>query len=527
MAKVLPRVYAIKCNDKDLGFPLTTPLVDRRGFQNRLLILVGVFVIAWAVVRALVQSITIDEAFTYTYLAAKPILGVFGPGSTNHLLNSLLMWFTTRAFGTSDLTVRLPALLGAVLYVSVCYFLCKSLTSKFSLRLPLFICLTCNPFILDYMVAARGYSLANAFLLSAIAIPVWHGVKGWPSLPASCAWASVALGLSFASNVSFAFVNGAAYLAILIWAIQWREGQSIWRIAGFCSLPGLAVAALFCGYAVLHWERADLYWGAHSLNEMTRSLVESSFYQLAPQIRGSFYKVLRFVQPQLLPALELLCAFQLAVVGFDGSWRRDARARWLAGLAAALLGIVTLSVTLSWLAFRLDDLLLPLGRTGIYFVPLCTLLAGTIAALPTAKYRISRWLSCGITAVLICLACYFLLCLRLSYFREYPSGADVKEVYSVLAKINHTYGVTDVNATGYYVDPLNYYAGLSKRETFPELKREDPELSAGRFVYVIDASIWRDFIEKEKLVVVYRGKFSTVVVAVRSDGPIPPAMIEP
>jgi len=506
---------------------LTTPLVDRRAFQDRLLILGGFFVIVWAVVRALVQSITIDEAFTYTFYAARPIRVVFDPGSTNHLLNSLLMWFTTRAFGTSNITVRLPALLGAVLYVSVCYFLCKGITSKFSLRLPLFICLTCNPFILDYMVAARGYSLANAFLLAAAAVPVWHRVRGWPSLPASCAWASVALGFSFTSNVSFAFVDGAAFLAILIWASQRREGQSVWRIAGFCALPGLAVAVLLCGYAVLHWERADLYWGAHSLKEMRQSLVESSFYQLAPQIRGSFYKVLRFLQPRLLPVLGLLSAFQLAVVGFDGSWRRDARARWLAGLAAALLGIVTLSVTLSWLAFRFDDLPLPLGRTGIYFVPLCTLLPGIIAALPPAKYPVSRWLSHGITAVLICLACYFLLCLRLSYFREYRVDADVKEVYSVLARINHTYGVSDVNATGLYVAPLNYYADLSKRETFPEFKQEDPELSVGRFVYVIDAVAWRDFIEKEKLVVVYRGKFSDVVVAVRSDGPIPPAMIEP
>jgi hypothetical protein len=278
---------------------------------------------------------------------------------------------------------------------------------------------------------------------------------------------------------------------------------------------------------VLHWERADLYWGARSLKEMRQSLVASSFYELGPQIRGSLLKVLRFLQPRLLPVLGLLCAFQLAAVGFDGSWRRDARSRWLAGLAAALLGIVTLSVTLSWLAFRIDDLPLPLGRTGIYFVPLCTLLAGTIAALPPARYPVSRWLGHGIAAVLICLACYFLLCLRLFYFREYRVNADVKEVFSVLARINHTYGVSDVNATGLYVAPLNYYADISKRETFPEFKMEDPELSAGRSVYVIDAVAWWDFIEKEKLVVVYRGKFSDVVVAVRSDGPIPPGMIEP
>jgi hypothetical protein len=260
---------------------------------------------------------------------------------------------------------------------------------------------------------------------------------------------------------------------------------------------------------------------------MGQSLVDSSFYLLPPHIRGTTGKVLRFLQPRLLPVLGLLCAFHLALAGFDGAWRRDARARWLAGLAAALLGIVTLSVTLSWLAFRIDGLPLPLGRTGIYFVPLCTLLAGTIAALPPAKYPVSRWLSNGITAVLICVGCFFLLCLRMSYFREYRVDADVKEVYSVLARINHTYGVRDVNATGLYVAPLNYYADLSKRETFPEFRHEIPELTPGRPVYVLDAVAWREFVKKEKLVVVYRGKFTEVVVAVRSDGLIPPVMIEP
>ena len=58
----------------------------------------------------------------------------------------------------------MPALLGAVIYIVTCYFLCRSITDRFSLQFPIFVCLVFNPFILDFMVAARGYSLANAFL---------------------------------------------------------------------------------------------------------------------------------------------------------------------------------------------------------------------------------------------------------------------------------------------------------------------------------------------------------------------------
>jgi hypothetical protein len=97
----------------------------------------------------------------------------------------------------------------------------------------------------------------------------------------------------------------------------------------------------------------------------------------------------------------------------------------------------------------------------------------------------------------------------------------------VLARLNHTYGVTDVQAGGIYLDSLNYYRGLSKRETFPRFELGDPELSAGKSIYVTDEVYSREFIDKEQLAVVYRGKFSQVVVAVKADGPIPPVMIEP
>jgi hypothetical protein len=441
-----------------------------RFLQKWLLILAAVFAIVWAVVRAWMQSVTIDEAFTYLYFVAKPLNTVWEPNSNNHVLNSLLMWISTHAFGASSITVRLPALLGAVLYVFVCYFLCNSVTNRFSLRLPLFICLTYNPFIFDYMVAARGYGLADAFLLAAIAAPVWNRVKGWPSLRTSCVLASLALGLSFTAHFAFAFVDGAAFLAIVTWAIGQRQGEPVWRIVGFCALPGLFVALLICGYPLAHWRSGDLAVGAHSLREMRQSLLQSSLYRVAPRFRFSeWYKVVNFIRPRLPPLLLILCLCQIVATRLDGSWLQDARARWLGGFAVSLAAIAALSLTISWLAFRFFGLLLPLGRTGIYFVPLCTLLAGVIAAAP-ARSIVSRWFSRSLTAVFICLALYYVLCLRLSYFREYEWDADVKDVYSVMARLNHTYGVNDAGITGLYVSALNYYRVVSERETFPNFE---------------------------------------------------------
>ena len=475
--------------------------------------IVALFAVVWAVIRACAQSITMDEADTYFWYVATSDMWGFFPN--NHLLNSLLIWISTHAFGVSTISIRAPALLGAILYVSACYFLCRTITDRFSVQLPLFVCLTYNPFIFDYMVAARGYGLANAFLLAAIAIPVWHGVKKRPSLLRSCAWASLALGLSFAANFSFTFVDLAAFLTMTTWAIRRRGQESVGRIVAYCAWPGLVVALLVCGYPLAHWRRDDLIWGAHSLNEMGQSLLESSLYRLDPRFQETaWYKTVDFLAPFLPPLLAILCLCQLVVTKLDGSWRQDKRDRWLGGFAAALAGIVAVSVLLHWLAFRFDNLLLPVGRTGIFLVTLTTLLAGTIAAAP-ARTLASRWLRRVITAVFCCLACYFLLCLRLSYFREYQWDADAKEVYSVLAHYNHAYGITDVGMTGLFFPALNYYRMSSKRETLAEFTLEYPNPPTGKSIYVMNESVERNFIEREKLVIVYRGNFTDVVVAVQ------------
>jgi len=498
--------------------------LDLRVIQRWLLILTALFAMVWAVIRASVQSITMDEADTYAWFVATS--NVWYPFSNNHILNTLLMWVSTHAFGPSIIAIRAPALLGAALYIAICYFLCRSITERFSIRLPVFICLTYNPFIFDYMVAARGYGLADAFLMAAIAVPVWHRVKSRPSLRQSCVLASLALGLSFAANYSLAFAGLAVFFAIAAWAMRRRAGESVLHIVGLCALPGLVVALLMCGYPMMHWWGYDYGIGAHSLREMRQSLVQASLYQLDPRFRAAgWYKAMSFLRPLLPPLIVGLCFCRVVATWFDGSWLEDKRARWLGRFAAALAGIVTLCVLLHWLAFRLFRVPLPLGRAGIFLLPLCTLLGGVVLAAP-ARSTVSQWLRRGLTAVSLCLALYFALCLRLSYFKEYQWDADAREVYSVLARYNHQSGVTDVGMFDLCFPSLNYYRVLSGAETFPEFHPEPPNPPADKSIYVLSRVNQRSFIEKEKLVIVYRGKYSDTAIAVTPDGPIPPTMID-
>jgi hypothetical protein len=501
--------------------------VNRGVLQQCLLIGAAVFAIVWSVARACVQSLTLDEADTYFWFAGRPASYIWYPFPNNHILNTLLMWIATRVFGTYSITVRAPALLGASLYIVVCYFLCLTITSRFLLKLSLFVCLTYNPFILDFMVAARGDSLANAFLLAALAIPVWHRESGQSSLPKSCLLTSLALSLSFIANFSYGLVDLAAFAAILIWAVRSRGKETAARIVGCCVLPGLAVTVLLGGYPLAHWPRKELWYGAKTLREMWQSVVQASLYRLAPGFRrAGLYRAMSALKSWLLPTLGALCGLRLVITRIDGSWLEDARSRWLGRCATGLAAIIGVTVFLHWLAFRFDHLPMPLSRTAIYLIPLCTLFAGLAGAGPS-RSRASDWLRRGIGGAFACLAFYFLLCLRMNYFKEYEYDADVKDVYQVLARLNHAYGVSDVAIDGLYVSSMNFYRIVSTKESFPEFKYlPAEEMPSGKSVYVLHGPYEKQFIDKEGLTIIYRGEMTDVVVAVKPGGRVPPCPLD-
>jgi hypothetical protein len=178
-----------------------------------------------------------------------------------------------------------------------------------------------------------------------------------------------------------------------------------------------------------------------------------------------------------------------------------------------------------WLAFRLDGILLPMSRTGIFLLPLCSLLAAVIAAVP-ARSLPSQWLRRAITAAFVCLACHFLLSLRLTYFKEYEYDADVKDVYAVLEQLNQKYGVTDVAAHGTYLSSLNFYRVASGKDSFPEFTPVMDDNPVSKTINVLEGTYEKGFIERDGLAVIYQGESTGVVIAVRPDGPIPPLRID-
>src|SRR5205823_12054292 len=105
-------------------------------------------------------------------------------------------------------TFRAPTLIGALIYIIASYQLCALLFSAKMLRLGTYLCLVYNPFILDYLVAARGYGLALAFLMTAILLMSRHLLAGPrdAQIYRRCVWASICAGLVLCASFPFAYV---------------------------------------------------------------------------------------------------------------------------------------------------------------------------------------------------------------------------------------------------------------------------------------------------------------------------------
>jgi hypothetical protein len=463
----------------------------------------------WAIARAAVQSIAIDEAVTYLAFVRSGL--EWWPGTNNHLLNSLLMRLFTLLFGPSHLSVRAPAMIGAAIYIAAAYRFCRLLATmsagaSIAVTWPLLVCLVYNPFVFDYLVAARGYGLALGFLMWAMVVAAeshW-GEEGRWSLTAACAVSSACVGLSFAANLSFAFVDFFTISAVFLAA--WRAGNPLGKSLAAASIPALAVTAMLPASIVLHWPKGELWYGSNSLAEMFGTLSEASLYRVHPELFSPrLYSAIDAGKYLLWPSLGVVSA---ACFTYQLLKRRP-----LGGpgkLAGALAAILTATLAVHWMCFHLFHLLLPKDRTGIYVLPLALGIVGAIAAPPT------RALRRGLIAVLFVMASYFLLCMRLRSFKEWKWDADVQDVYPVLACLNHDRGIRDVATFWMYAAPLNFYRVQSGRETFLEFQGEVP-YRPEQGVLVLNAWLEADVLSKRELKVLYHGTSTDMVIAVTPD----------
>src|ERR1017187_5161775 len=171
--------------------------------------------------RAATQAISHDEAVMFEWFQSGPWSQLFGTEFGNHHpLTVLFSRISIGIFGLSEFSQRLPSVLGAALYFYSVFRICGFL-GEGALFLLGIAFLSLNPFLLDYLCIARGYSLGMGFFLYAIYQLMLYlsATRGAENPNRLLNQAGVAAGLSIGCNVIMIFPTGAlalAFFAILI-----------------------------------------------------------------------------------------------------------------------------------------------------------------------------------------------------------------------------------------------------------------------------------------------------------------------
>lgn len=465
---------------------------------------------AWAAARAALQSITIDEADSYLHYVDSAQAVHWTAAANNHLLNTALMRLATALFGVSPFTVRLPALLGAALFLYAVLRLCRILSPDWRLQWLLLVCLAFNPFTGDFLVAARGYGMALAFLLLALGPLARAGAP----LPGQIAASSACLALSFTASFSFAIVD-AIVLALLWWRVRDERWSALATL-----LPAATIIFLGPLWTLRRFPRSELWWGAASLGESLGSLWEATLYRPNPEIANRLMlAALETLKPALLPAV-LGSAAALAAVIWRGRRRHaplwgERRPRFAAQLTLAAGG----AIATHYLAHLALGLPLPKERTGLYAPALLTLAAGAVAAVPSFS-RLSRLLGGLLLASLSALAVYFLFCLRLDHFKEWPWNSDGRKLYATLACLNREHNVRRIASVWLYQSALNFYRIASGAETLEPVATPQ-ESGPATQAYVIHRLFDAQLVGEKGLDIVYATPAGDALIAV------PPALAAP
>lgn len=247
--------------------------------------------LAYVTMRAWLLPVTHDEASTIINhvprLVSDTLTFQNEANPNNHILNTLGIKFFLNVFFGDQLVVRLPALLGGVLYLWAGIGICRRLSAPIWVRLFGFIVLTGNPFLAEFFGLARGYGLASGLMMMALYY-AWRFFEDGSArtLFTAFLFAGLAVYANFTLLLFF-----APFTFLLVWATWQKKPRwaAFWPVA----LPALSTAALYVLLWVMplsrlrqhpemvHWEQLSsdfetlrllmrsstcnqLYWGDHT-----------------------------------------------------------------------------------------------------------------------------------------------------------------------------------------------------------------------------------------------------------------------
>lgn len=450
-------------------------------FASRLaLLLLPCLVFTANVYRACTQSITVDEAQTFNEFVNSPVARMFEAYDANHhVLHTYLCRISVALIGASEFSLRLPSLIGGLLYLVMAYRMCTLLLGQGLYALLTLGALTLNPLVMDHLSVARGYGLGLGLLMWGL----FESIE-WTGKPAKGALqrAGIAFGLSVSANLAYALPAAGLGGALLVMASRERKLRAVLVHLG---IPAAVISALIVGPPLRTATAQTFYAGTDSWIESFERMFRDSFYSAAGPRSGIPFStpLVSAAARGVIPAV--LIAAILASLGAGLRWWRersasglDVRSRFLyfAGGAMALMAAAN---TLLHVAAKVPY---PEPRSGLYWVVLITLAAAIlIAKLPRPALR---WP--GYAAVAVC-AVHFAFQWNVSDYREWRFDRRSKDIVRIIEQREAGRGRrVRIGATWVLSPSLNFYRTTRGLAWMDPVTRDVPN---GRYDYYV---LWQE-----------------------------------
>jgi hypothetical protein len=435
------------------------------------------FAFGMAAYRAKVQPIAHDEALEYEWFLEGGVAHVLTYNAANHVLFTLLAKPIVWTLGVSELKLRAPSLFGAALYLIASYLLCRRLFGEGLVLLLSVAMLSLNPQILDFMPAARGYSLGLGFLAVALYVLACLAERGefqpdekkwrW-----GCAIASVSLALSVAA--SFTNVVPAAALTLTFAAaalggfpalLKFRD-RALRVFAQVFIVPGVAVGFGILWPYLIQVRRTVAETNMGGAADSLRDIFNASFlYKWTDDLHTSLgavasspgswqARVSDLGVYLLLPLLFFFVILGLILVSRAPAESRKshtAHCRIFAGAAIACVVIIAVLHA----AARINY---PFSRYCLFLIPLFTLGSLLLAREISSRFPRSYWKAASLLIAAIVVLDYA-LSLQTTYFRYHRYDVISRDLYQTIANDASTRGLTNVRVGGtwWYEPELNFY----------------------------------------------------------------------
>ncbi len=517
--------------------------MKRSGFRYAALALLAILLAA-NFYRAATQSLVHDEAFSWELYLSGPVSAIFQTyTANNHFLATLLIRLSVTLFGDSEFAMRLPAVLAGGWFFWTVLQLCGLVFGDGWFFLLGCSVLTLNPFLLDFLVAARGYGLAVTGLFWALfQMLAWYEERERdvaPEVLRKRLW-KAALGCSIAVASNFTLLLPVFLLAALFCVVLLKQAASpeatnaqpppkprkkpkkgkpeavaVPRRAYASVLNFAGAVAVFALVFVLSApiemvRNQDLYTGSPTAVRSLRSLINVSFaYGNRPGLMQQLEQAFAAVAIVLLPVLTLAAlAFLLMRPPLLGS---------SAGLMTLFSSVAVVgSAILIFAAHLVTGIPYPEDRTGIYFMPLATLAVLGLARLLMDLHGTVRWVGVAISAVLALFALEFAAQFNVHSFWVWRYDADTKRVYETLeaaAKPNTTAPNQVRLGVSWVFEPaLNYYRDRGNDSWLAPVQRDG--FDGARQFYIVSSDDQRTAPSLPKMKEIYRGPLTGTLLAV-------------